>query len=371
MAEIRITNCHIHTFTAEHAPRYYPAWPVVIFRWWPWLLRVVRFLFWFSPWQGVYQRLVRLEAFHDTGRRTHQEEIFREVRRHYPRDTRFVVLPVDMTPIGHGPVNRDIVAQHDELHRLAGHYRDSIIPFGTVHPDTPGSAAEFRRCVEELGFRGLKLYPKMGFRPDHPVLMSEVYPLCVDRNLPVITHCSRGGVRRKGWSQEEADRVTAPEAYLPVMEAFPTLRICLAHFGGDRDWRAYLDEGFDPDRPEEKERNWVSRIETMIRGEGWPNLWTDISYTLFNFQEYAPLLRLFLKEKDSRLCQRVLFGSDFYMTRQERLSEKAVSILLRDTLGEDLFRQIAETNPHEFLTGDGASGELVAVAASPSALPGT
>jgi hypothetical protein len=37
------------------------------------------------------------------------------------------------------------------------------------------------------------------------------------------------------------------------------------------------------------------------------------------------------------------------MTRQEELSEKAVSIRLRDALGEGLFHRIAHENPRRWL----------------------
>jgi predicted TIM-barrel fold metal-dependent hydrolase len=45
----------------------------------------------------------------------------------------------------------------------------------------------------------------------------------------------------------------------------------------------------------------------------------------------------------------VLFGSDYYMVTQERMSEKEVSVMLRSRLGEELYKQIAYTNPREFL----------------------
>ncbi|MBK5935004.1 putative TIM-barrel fold metal-dependent hydrolase [Rhodovulum imhoffii] len=347
MAEIQITNCHIHTFTTAHTPKYYPVRIAALFRAVPALLMFSRWIARFLPWDGLYDLLVRLENFHRTGSRRSQEEVFREVLHYYPRDTRFVVLPMDMALIGHGPVGEDIDAQHDGLAELAEAYPDQVLPFATVFPDRPGAAGEFLRCIDELGFRGLKIYTKLGYAPDHPVLMNDVYPLCAARGLPVMAHCSRGGVRHKLWSQSRADKVTDPAAYRPVMEKFPDLRLCLAHFGGDADWRDYLGRGLDPDDPEARQRNWVSEIADMIEGGAFPNLYTDISYTIFKFSEYAPLLRLFME--NDKLRPRILFGSDFYMTRQEQLSEKAVSIRLRDTLGEDHFRQIAEINPRHWL----------------------
>ena len=96
-------------------------------------------------------------------------------------------------------------------------------------------------------------------------------------------------------------------------------------------------------------------IRRMIGSGDWPGLWTDISYTLFQFDDYIPFLRLFLLDDGPADCgARVLFGSDFYMTRQEELSEKAVCFRLRNALGEEVFRQIAETNPRVWLGEAGA-----------------
>lgn len=346
MTDIKITNCHVHTFTTAHTPRYFPYKAVVIFRWFPWLIRALRRLSGLLPGYSLYDRLVRLENFHSAGDRRTQAEIFGQLRRQYPAGTRFVVLPMDMAPIEHGPVERDIQDQHAELATLAQDHPDAVIPFATVHPDRPSAFDEFRQLVEDHDFRGLKLYTKLGYKPDHPKL-KPVYGYCQDRNLPVMAHCSRGGISHKSWGKPRCDSVTAPLAWEPVLRDFPKLRLCLAHFGGADDWRAYLNDGFDPDDPAERAGNWLSQICRMINDTKYPNLYTDISYTLFRFEEFAPLLRLLLENE--KLRNRVLFGSDFYMSRQEHLSERAVSIRLRERIGEDFFRQIAEINPRVYL----------------------
>jgi uncharacterized protein len=347
--DTRIINCHIHTFTTAHTPLFFPYYIVAVFRYVPWLLRAFRWLVSLTPYSRLTDFLVRLENFHATGSRKSQRAVFREVLHYYPRDTRFVVLPMDMALIGHGPVCEDIGAQHDGLARLAADpdYGAQVIPFATIYPDRPGAFDELRRCVDDLGFRGLKIYPKLGFAPDHPLLMQKVYPFCVERNIPVMSHCSRGGVYHKGWSQARLDRVTAPRAYENVLRAFGDLRLCLAHFGGDSDWETHLRDGFDPDDPRAREKNWVSVIDRMIRSGDFPNLYTDISYTIFRFNDNIPLLRLFLSNRALR--ERVLFGSDFYMTRQEVLSEKAISIRLREALGPADFHEIAHVNPRRWL----------------------
>ncbi|TDX29647.1 amidohydrolase family protein [Rhodovulum visakhapatnamense] len=349
MSDIRITNCHIHTLTAAHAPLYYPAPPVAAIRAWPGLLHGLRHAARLQPWEGPHEAVLQLDHFRKTGCRESQRAVFLEALRHYPASARFVVLPMDLEYCGHGPVPVGLKAQHRELYELSrdpglGH---RVIPFATLHPDRPDAVAELRRCLDEYGFRGVKIYPRLGYAPSHEILMREVYPLCVERGLPVVSHCSRGGVRHRRWTPARADAVTDPAAHVPVLRAFPELRLCLAHFGGDADWLSFLAEGLDPLDPEARRRNWVTKIADMIESGAYPNLYTDISYTVFKVPACMPLLTLFMESE--RLAARILFGSDFYMLRQEDLSEKAVSIRLRAALGEARFRQIAETNPETWL----------------------
>jgi len=356
MSDFRITNCHTHTFTAAHVPRYFPHKLLWIVKRIPGLVRMLAWTMRVIGQQDLAETLGRLHRFQQEGAQPRQADILASMRRQYPADTRFVVLPMDMSMICHGPVSAGLAEQHDELAALA-HADENlgrIIPFATLHPDAPGAAAEARRALEGLKFRGLKLYPRLGYPPDHELLMREIYPLVQDLNLPVISHCSRGGVRSGCISRHLANRYTAPEAFIPVLAKFPDLRVCLAHFGGHTDWRRYANSGIDPDDPQARKANWQVAIRDMIGSGEFPGLWTDISYTLFHSDDNLPFLKLFLAGDDDRhkrLRRRVLFGSDFYMTRQEALSERAVCFRLRTGLGEDLFRRIACINP-EFWLGE-------------------
>lgn len=349
MSEIRITNCHVHSFTRCHVPRHYPHWALWLFKHVPGLVRLLAFLTRLIGQEALADTLDRLFRFQQESDADRQEQILDRIAPQYPPRTRFVVLPMQMAGSGHGPVAVPLRTQHDELAGLARspRWQGRVIPFATCDPRLPGAADEVRRCLDDLGFRGLKLYPRLGFDPDHPVLMNDIYPMLAARNLPVVSHCSRGGVTGKGIVRPVADGYSSPQAFLPVLRAFPGLRVNLAHFGGATDWKAYVQDGIPPDDPAAEEANWQVAIRRMIQSDQFPNLWTDISYTLFHFDDFIPFLRLFLQ--DSRVARRVLFGSDFYMTRQEALSERAVCFRLRVALGEDLFRQIAEVNPGVWL----------------------
>jgi predicted TIM-barrel fold metal-dependent hydrolase len=341
---IRITNCHIHTFTDAHVPRWYPAPLLVPFRKVPGLARGVSRLLALLGQENAAATVGRLARFRDAGDKAAQRRVLEQLLPMYPEDTRFVVLPMDMAHIGYGPVKRGLRAQHEELAALAAAWPGRVIPFATCFPGAAESVAEAERAIRALGFRGLKLYPRLGFPPDHPALVERLYPLLAERGLPVMSHCSRGGVQGRWVTAHKADLWTAPQAFLPVLDRFAGLRVCLAHFGGQRDWDLYVNQGVKPER---RSGNWLAAILDLIRSGDHPNLWTDISYTIFQFEDYIPFLKVFLK--DERLAARILFGSDYYMTTQERLSERAVSFRLRDAVGEELFRRIAETNPEIWL----------------------
>ncbi|MFN4157817.1 MAG: amidohydrolase family protein [Gemmobacter sp.] len=355
MSDSRIVNCHVHSFTAAHVPRDYPHWALRPFKMFPFILRWMAALLRLIGQHGLAAMVERLHRFQTEAMRGSQAEVLDRVIPHYPGGTRFVVLPMDMSCTGHGPVERDLEAQLAELRDLRDDPRfgGGIVPFVSVDPRRPGAGALVRRWIEDEGFRGLKLYPRLGYPPDHPVMMQEVYPLIAARGLPVMTHCSRGGVAGQGLAVAQADAWSAPLAWMPIRDRFPDLRVCLAHFGGMADWRAYVEEGIDPRDPEARAANWQVAIRSMIEGGDWPNLWTDISYTLFQFDDFIPFLKIFLE--DDRLASRVLFGSDFYMTRQESLSERAVCFRLRVALGEAMFRRIAIENPRVWL---GEAGTL-------------
>ncbi len=355
MPDIRITNCHVHLFTDRHTPLRYPHWLFRPFRCLPaelllgmiaWVVGLV------SARQGA--NLQRLLRFVTEAGRWKQERVLQQIVPHYPKNTRFVVLPMDMEHCGYGRVRTPLADQHDELAQLTASPRwaGRILPFVAIDPRGPGRAEEARIRIEDQGFRGLKVYPRLGYAPDHPVLMDRVYPLLEARGLPVMTHCSRGGMTGQGIAPALGDRLSAPQAWEPVMRRFPRLRVCLAHFGGQDDWAAYACPDLFPSDPRKGDGNWVRTICDMIGSGRWPGLWTDISYTMFQFDEFIPFLRLFLTgddDRSERLRRRVLFGSDYYMTRQEHLSEREVCFRLRNALGEEVFRRIAEENPAVWL----------------------
>jgi uncharacterized protein len=296
----------------------------------------------------VFERTAR---FLKIAEQPSQAEVFRQVELQYPKDTTvFVVLPMDMTFMNMGALETPIERQHEELLTLAQTYEGQIVPFYAADPRHEDIVERVRDNLAPNKFRGIKIYPNLGYRPDHPKLM-EIYKLCIKGDVPVLTHCTPGGIWRYGLSKEERRANSGPLNYKQILDTkgYQNLKLCLAHFGGAEEWVKNLKGRVR----EEGEEPWVRTIYEMIASGEYPNLYTDISYTVFTpkveglYIDLVDYLKVLLTHPLVR--QRVLFGSDYYMVERESISEKEASLLLRSRLGEDLYKQIAYTNPREFL----------------------
>ncbi|MBM1002978.1 MAG: amidohydrolase [Desulfofustis sp. PB-SRB1] len=346
MREEVIYNCHVHIFNHENVPDdfLFPySIPLVRNKYMRWVLRKII--------KGINslpiipkERQQRYGAFIEAAYRDRQEGNLKNVMGYYPKGTKFVILPMDMALMQRGTVLEDIDEQHAELARLYrdSRYRDVLIPFAHIDPRRPDSLARLKTLVERDGFKGVKIYPALGYPPAHEILMDEIYPYMVENNLPLMSHCSHGPVYTREYTKKVAHAFSDPCNYIKVMESFPRLKICLAHFGGSGEWEKQLDAPRNVDS-----QTWVAKIVELLKDERYPNLYTDISYTIFTVSENVPYLNTLLQ--NTKICEKVLFGSDFYMAECESFSEKRLSIYLRTVLGEDVFWTIANENPQKYL----------------------
>lgn len=342
----RLTNVHIHTFSRRHVPKGFVPLGMGRLLEIPGLRQTAGALLTRVGTREFRSLATRYRDFLRVAMEQEQETIFRIVESRYPRDSRFVVLPMDLAFMGRGTPPVDIDAQHDELHELATAFPGRVLPFIAVDPRRPNIFEHVRLRVEHQGFRGIKLYPNLGYSPSDPVLQP-ILAYAAERSLPVMAHCSPGGVRAKNASDAQVAEWGSPDAWVPVLREYPALRVCLAHFGGGEEWERYFGNGWQRDDAAQT-HSWLSRILDLLRGEfAGKNLYTDVSYTIFHFEHYAPALKVFLT--DPLIAQRVLFGSDFYMSQQEDFEERLLSMRLRALLGEDLFWQVAESNPERWL----------------------
>ncbi|WP_190809547.1 amidohydrolase family protein [Flagellimonas sp. S3867] len=284
--------------------------------------------------------------------------------------------------------------------------------------------------IEEHKFSGFKIYPAIGYYPFEKELLP-LWKYAADNEIPIMSHCIKGtifyrGNKKREWDEhwvfkdEDTDaqlllpqvkniefqiNFTHPMNFLclieepflrvliekyndidlkkifgytdsktPLKHNLRNLKICLAHYGGEDQWKKYLEKdsygysqqiikqpGFGIDfikfLPATKDIDynrlaqmwkyvdWYSIISSMMMR--YPNVYADISYILHD-AEIFPLLKETLKSRYGQLKHRVLFGTDFYVVRNHN-SEKDLFVSSDALLSDEEFHLIAKENPRNFL----------------------
>lgn len=357
-------------------------------------------------------------AFLDVGTEASQLEVFQralDAGIPYDHAVRIVGLTMNMDYMDSEPSKKQISfeTQLEEVKDIKRYYPANFFPFLGIDPRHKAGhdLVAWARPNFENGvrhklsnkvypfFSGIKLYPALGFFPFDPRL-EELYAYAEKNQLPVMTHCTRVGSQyigskiesliplqpamitvannvnvlqaknsieqriqnfyNQGWvknsklgmNDRACDLFGHPDNYIPLLEKFPNLKICLAHMGGsneilDAPASGELGEIRAIDSP-----GWFERISAMMKV--YPNLYTDISYTLSDFAKTDSVLYnrvvAFLNTEDNNgkpLAERVLFGTDFFMTEQEKREAELYAITQKNL--SNWFEIMSRTNPQNYL----------------------
>ena len=221
-----------------------------------------------------------------------------------------VIFSVDTeTSTGEPPDTNDYVAE------IVGKYPEQFIGFASVDP-WKGQAAvqELDRSVSELGLRGLKLHPThQAFFPNDP----RFYPLyekCAQLEIPVLFHTgfAGAGAGMPGGGGFKL-KYSAPIPGIDDVAAdFPTLTIIMAH----------------PSWP------WVE--EQIAVALHKPNVFLDLSGWA---PKYIP--EVLIQETNTRLRDKVLFGSDFPYLSPDRWLQEFKELPIRDEVRPKVLRDNA------------------------------
>ena len=383
-----ICNVHVHTFNAQYMPDKFIGQFVGLFP--KTITKILRNKYSGNALLQLLKRfnedskLGKYVAFLKVGIKESQYKIFYDLKTKegYPSDTRFVVLPLNFTYMGAGALKIPYEHQLNDLIRVAVSARGKLLPFLCIDPRM-GTAQEnlnfVKRYVEEKGFMGLKIYPSLGFYPFDPKL-ELVYKYAEKHQLPIMTHCSSTGVfyndnkniprefltpksfnpqtkneftgedrvyefemPTKGILKKKdlakfADNFLNPVNYTDVLQRFPKLKICFAHFGLDNDQH----------KSKKKDRmilSWHEDIKKLKSNPKYPNIYTDISYSS-HFEDVRERFAGYMK--DELLRHKILFGTDFFMTLQEVKDEREMLNKTIDSFGDD-FEKIAADNVKGYL----------------------
>ena len=192
-------------------------------------------------------------------------------------------------------------------------------------------------------FAGIKLYPQMGFDPypSDPEELEKVqylYKFCIDKRIPITTHCSDGGYK----TGKDNDKLTSPLGqWKNVFEAkdknsehlFSGLTLNFAHFGSQK----------------KNNRQWRNEIIELTKKH--PNVYADISCNDMTPGYYNELGKLF-NDKNPQLHEKVLYGSDFSINMLASNVESYNQYLEAFVKSNLTYKtNLCEFNPKKFLFG--------------------
>jgi uncharacterized protein len=233
-----------------------------------------------------------------------------EVAAYYrERNLAAVVFTVDAgTNTGHTAISSEEIAAG------AARNNDVLIPFGSVDPLTGAAAIDRARYLAvESGVRGFKFHPTVqAFDPSGPEFWP-LYAALEELGLPVIFHTGQtgigagipGGFGFKLWYSN-------PMLLDSVAADFPQLRIVMAH----------------PSVPWQDEAIAVATHKA--------NVWIDLSGWS---PKYFP--EALVRQANSLLQDRVLFGSDYPMLTPDRWLADFALLDLREGVPPKILKQNA------------------------------
>ena len=366
-------NCHTHTFNARHVPEYFLSFKVSNKPEASFLGRLFR-----APVVGgLVLKILNMSAngkkyanFLRIGEMKTQDVIFEDIKSKYPAGTRIVVLPLNFEFMGAGKLNIPYTQQLSELIEVKRKYPEECLPFVFIDPrmGTATQNMEFVKSYIDQGFSGIKMYPSLGYYPFDSRL-EQVYEYAQEKGIPILTHCSRGGIYYVGNDvpdefqnpqsfnapqglptprftykkpmEDFKNNFIDPESYYEVLLKFPKLKLCFAHFGVDDD-KPYPDSSTKPDD------NWYEKIVNLM--DEYENVYTDISYSLTQDKFMTGFVNDYNTKFSDKVKNKILYGTDYFMIEQEdHCAEDWLFNNVKTLLGQAAMDKLAYTNVEDFL----------------------
>lgn len=190
-----------------------------------------------------------------------------------------VILGLDYEFLFKGKVS--YIEYNNKVAGYVDEYPDRLIGFAGIDPRRGKEAiVELERCIEELGFKGVKLWPLTGFYPDD-MQFYPFYERVEDLGATILCHTGLGPTKTYL-------KYNRPMYVDTIAVDFPNINIIMAHMG-------------DP---------WINEAIAVARKN--PNVYLDIS-GLEPILKNAPLVffQNLFEAKMSCGIDKILFGSDW------------------------------------------------------------
>lgn len=192
---------------------------------------------------------------------------------------------------------------NDRLAQLTARCPDRFLPFATVWPQTGQDALrEVRRCLSDLGMKGLKFHPWLqGFSTADPVF-GEICALAGELGKPILLH-------------DGTPCYSLPEQIGGLARRFPQTQFLLGHTGLLWHWRSALEAARHP------------------------NVWSCLC------GPHQRAIELFCQRADP---ERLLWGTDFGFGFADAIDYR-LNLILRARIEDALRRRILDDNPRRLL----------------------
>ncbi len=276
-------------------------------------------------------------------------------------------------------LKKDTVSGYDkqitELKGLKLRYGNNIFPFLAVDPRRENMSA---LITENVGkgktFHGIKIYAPNGYSPTDPHLFDDkkafvnnksLYSFCIENNIPIMAHCSSAGfstftmepeicgdilrgdktehyekpskirfeynITNGGFIKavtERAHTLNHPQIWRKVLEKYPGLKICFAHFGG-------------------KSEDWRVEIAELLRD--FPNAYTDLS--CITDKKMLAKIKTDYFDSNDPITGKIMYGSDFFLNMFNKITFKNYynHFTQPDMFSEEQMRKMSLEIPTRFL----------------------
>ncbi|HAN79530.1 MAG TPA: hypothetical protein DCQ31_18075 [Bacteroidales bacterium] len=271
-------------------------------------------------------------------------------------------LMMDMEPGWGNTANKNYIEQINEVKLIGKDF--AILPFVNLDPRRFENPITFNKKSYNLydiflkaftsenllksklvvgkttPFFGVKIYPILGYKPSDERLMP-IFSICEKFQIPVTTHL--GGTliiqnpeipNTSGLASGELNQA---ELWLPVLKAYPKLRLNIGHFGGVTEWQL-------------AKTGTSTKIPAVLKLMEYENVYADISYIIAE-ETIHDILLSYLKKPE--VLKKTLYGTDYWMLMREKnfktnilnFCKKAAKIKVN---GTSIWKHISKTNPVAF-----------------------
>lgn len=201
----------------------------------------------------------------------------------------------------------------DEVAEALAH-QPTLTGFINVDPHSPTAQADLQRG-HELGFRGLKLHPRMQkYQPDDAACIALVRR-AGELNMPALIDCFPDG----DWLMAGLNVLQ----YATLAREAPQAKVIVAHAAGHH------------------------CIDLLMLAKRVPNLWFDVSYSLLYYG--SPVVEALFYCLRSIRYERVNFGTDYPDRPLKTSVEMSLALLDKHGVTGEAREKLLWKNAHELL----------------------